>query len=171
VHTLTLMEAARPAAPTDAERQFGTDVVLAAVQRYRAGDTAGAVDIFFRGVFGPGYPAGLDRGLPGAFEQAVADADAFFTQEMPAIQQWPFTEDDAHRIQQPVLLVLGTASPAMFAERQKLLLHWLPNAEPLDLPGLTHLLHAQDPRRRRRRTNRLLRRHPIPGPPLTRRTI
>jgi hypothetical protein len=33
----------------------------------------------------------------------------------------------------------------MFAERQKLLLHWLPNAEPLDLPGLTHLLHAQDP--------------------------
>jgi hypothetical protein len=30
-------------------------------------------------------------------------------------------------------------------ERQKLLQHWLPNAEPLDLPGLTHLLHAQDP--------------------------
>jgi hypothetical protein len=39
----------------------------------------------------------------------------------------------------------GAASPAIFAERQKLLLHWLPNAEPLDLPGLTHLLHAQDP--------------------------
>ena len=145
VHTLTLMEAARPAAPTDAERQFGTDVALAALQRYRAGDTAAAVDMFFRGVFGPGYRAALDHGLPGAFEQAVADADAFFTQEMPAIQQWPFTEDDAHRIQQPALAVLGTASPAIFAERQKLLLHWLPNAEPLDLPGLTHLLHAQDP--------------------------
>jgi hypothetical protein len=28
----------------------------------------------------------------------------------------------------------------MFAERHKLLLQWLPNAEPLDLPGLTHLL-------------------------------
>jgi hypothetical protein len=37
----------------------------------------------FRGVFGPGYLAALDHGLPGAFEQAVADADAFFTQEMP----------------------------------------------------------------------------------------
>jgi hypothetical protein len=37
------------------------------------------------------------------------------------------------------------SSPAIFAERQKLLLRWLPNAEPLDLPGLTHLLHAQDP--------------------------
>ena len=33
----------------------------------------------------------------------------------------------------------------MFAERQKLLLRWLPNAEPLDLPGLTHLLHGQNP--------------------------
>ena len=68
----------------------------------------------------------------------------FRTQEIPTIQQWPFTEDDAHRIQQPALAVLGTASPPMFAERQKLL-HWLPNAEPLDLPGLTHLLYVQAP--------------------------
>jgi pimeloyl-ACP methyl ester carboxylesterase len=165
VHTLTLMEAARPAPPTDAERQFGTDVALAALQRYHAGDTAAAVDIFFRGVFGPGYRAALDHGLPGAFEQAVADADAFFTQEMPAIRQWPFTEDDARRIQQPALAVLGTASPAMFAERQKLLLHWLPNAEPLDLPGLTHLLHAQDPAAVADGLTGLFARHPIPQTP------
>ena len=145
VHTLTLMEAARPAPPTDTERQFGTDVALAAVHRYRAGDKTGAVDIFFRGVFGPGYRAALDHGLPGAFAQAVADADAFFTQEIPGLHQWPFTEDDARRIQKPALAVQGTARPAIFAERQKLLLHWLPNAEPLDLPGLTHLLHAQNP--------------------------
>jgi len=162
VHTLTLMEAARPAAPTDAERQFGTDVALAALQRYRAGDTAAAVDIFFRGVFGPRYRAALDHGLPGAFEQAVADADAFFTQEMPALWQWPFTEDDAHRIQQPALAVLGTASPAMFAERQQLLLHWLPNAEPLDLPGLTHLLHAQDAAAVADGLAGFFARHPIP---------
>jgi pimeloyl-ACP methyl ester carboxylesterase len=144
VHTLTLMEAARPAPPTDTQQRFGTDVAQAAVQRYRAGDPAGAVDVFFRGVFGPGYRPALDHGLPGAFEQAVADAGAFFTQEMPALRQWPFTEHDARRIQQPTLAVLGTASPPMFAERHKLLLQWLPNAEPLDLPGLTHLLHAQD---------------------------
>ena len=36
------------------------------------------------------------------------------------LQQWPFTADDARRIQQPTLAVLGTASPPMFAERQKL---------------------------------------------------
>ena len=165
VHTLTLMEAARPAPPTDAEQQFGTDVVLPAIRRYRAGDTAAAVDIFFRGVFGPGYRAALEAGLPGAFAQAAADADTFFTQEMPALQQWPFTEDDARRIRQPALAVLGTASPAMFAERQKLLLHWLPGAEPLDLPGLTHLLHAQDPAAAADGLTGFLTRHPIPQPP------
>jgi pimeloyl-ACP methyl ester carboxylesterase len=164
VHTLTLMEAARPAPPTDAERQFGTDVALAALQRYRASDTAAAVDIFFRGVLGPGYRAALEAGLPGAFEQAVADADAFFTQEMPALQQWSFTEDYARRIQRPALAVLGTASPPIFAARQKLLLHWLPDAEPLDLPGLTHLLHAQDPAAVADGLTGFFARHPIPEP-------
>jgi pimeloyl-ACP methyl ester carboxylesterase len=165
VHTLTLMEAVRPAPPTDAEQQFGTHVALPALHRYHAGDKAAAVDIFFRGVFGPGYRAALDHGLPGAFEQAVADANAFFTQEMPAIQQWPFTEHDARRIRQPALTVRGTASPALFADRQKLLLHWLPNAEPLDLPGLTHLLHAQDPAAVADELTGFFARHPIPQPP------
>jgi len=164
VHTLTLMEAARPAPPGDAERQFGTGVALPALHRYHAGDKTAAVDIFFRGVLGPGYRAALDHGLPGAFEQAVADADAFFTQEMPAIQQWTFTEDDARRIQQPALAVLGTASPAIFAERHKLLLDWLPKAEPLDLPGLTHLLHAQDPAAVANGLTGFFARHPIPPP-------
>jgi pimeloyl-ACP methyl ester carboxylesterase len=81
------------------------------------------------------------------------------------IQQWPFTEDDARRIRQPALAVLGTASPAIFAERHKLLLHWLPNAEPLDLPGLTHLLHAQDPAAVADGLTGFFARHPIPEPP------
>jgi len=165
VHTLALMEAARPAPPTETQLRFGMDVAQPAAQRYRAGDKAGAVDMFFQGVLGSGYRPALDRGLPGAFEQAVASADAFFTQEMPAIQQWPFTEDDAHRIRQPTLTVLGAASPLMFAERQKLLLQWLPNAEPLDLPGLTHLLHGQDPAAVAEGLADFFARHPIPKQP------
>jgi pimeloyl-ACP methyl ester carboxylesterase len=65
VHTLTLMEAARPAPPTDTQQRFGKDVAQAAVQRYRAGDPAGAVDTFFCGVFGPGYRPGLTTGCLG----------------------------------------------------------------------------------------------------------
>ena len=60
VQTLTLMEAARPAPPTETQLRFGLDVAQPAAQRYRAGDKAGAVDIFFQGVLGPGYRPALD---------------------------------------------------------------------------------------------------------------
>ena len=145
VHTLALMEPARPVPPTEAQAGFIRDFVAPAIERHRAGDRAGAVDTFARGVFGPDYHGPLERGLPGVFEQAVADADAFFAQELPALQRWSFTEDDASRITQPVLAVLGENTVPTFPERLELLLSWLPNVELFELPGATHLLHLQNP--------------------------
>ena len=43
---------------------------------------------------GPDYRGVLDQVLPGAFEQAVTDADTFFGQELPAVQQWTLTRED-----------------------------------------------------------------------------
>jgi pimeloyl-ACP methyl ester carboxylesterase len=146
VHTLALMEPARPVPPTDEQAEFVRDVVAPAVQRYRAGDKAGAVDTWARGVFGSDYRRPLEQALPGVVEQAVADADAFFAQELPALQQWSFTQEDASRITHPVLLVLGQNTAASFPERVQLLASWLPNAELFELPDATHLLHLQDPR-------------------------
>jgi pimeloyl-ACP methyl ester carboxylesterase len=91
VHMLALMKPARPVPPTEEQAAFVRDFVAPAMQRYRAGDKAGAVDTFARGVFGSGYRGPLEQGFPGLFEQAVADADAFFAQEQPALQQWLFT--------------------------------------------------------------------------------
>ncbi len=145
VHTLALMEPARPVPPTDEQAGFIRDFVAPAIQRYRAGDKAGAVDTFAQGVFGPDYRGPLERGLPGVFAQAVADADAFFAQELPALQHWSFTEDDASRITQPVLGVLGEKTVPTFPDRLELLLSWLPNFELFELPGATHLLHLQNP--------------------------
>jgi pimeloyl-ACP methyl ester carboxylesterase len=85
VQTLALMEPARPVPPTPEQVEFVRDFVAPAIERYRARDRAGAVDAFARGVFGAGYRDPLEQGLPGSFEQAVADADAFFTQELPAL--------------------------------------------------------------------------------------
>ena len=69
------------------------------------GDKEGAVDTFFRGVFGPDYRDPLQQGLPGAFEQAVSDADTFFTQELPALwERWSFTEEDASASRSPCSL-------------------------------------------------------------------
>ena len=146
VHTLTLMEAARPAPATDVQGAFVRDFAEPAVRRYRSGDWAGAVETWFRGVFGPDYRGALDEGLPGAFEQAVANADAFFEHELPALQQWSFTQEDAARVTPPALAVLGEKTAPTFPERRELLLSWLPNVEPFDLPDASHLLHAENPR-------------------------
>jgi hypothetical protein len=80
-----LMEPARPVPPTPDQAEFVREFVAPAIQQYRGGDPAGAVDTFARGVFGPGYREPLEAGLPGAFEQAVADAGAFFARHPAAV--------------------------------------------------------------------------------------
>src|SRR5262245_29041526 len=145
VQSVVSMEAARPVPPTELQAEFVRTFIVPAIERYRAGDTAAAVDTFFRGVFGEGYRPALDAGLPDCFERAVAEADAFFRQELPALQQWSFTEDDANRITQPVMLMLGEHSTPTFPERRELLISWLPNAEPFDLADARHLLHVERP--------------------------
>ena len=77
--------------------------------------------------------------------QAVADADAFFAQELPALQHWEFTPEDARRVTQPALAVRGERSVATFAGRLALLESWLPDCRRFELPGATHLLHVQEP--------------------------
>ncbi len=155
------MESARPVPPTELQAAFVRDFVEPAVGRYRAGDRAGAVDTFLRGVFGSGYRQALERGLPGAFERAVAEADAFFGQELPALQRWSFTAAEAARVTQPALAVLGANTEPTFPERREVLLAWLPDVEPFDLPDATHLLHAQNPRGMAEGLAAFLARHPL----------
>jgi pimeloyl-ACP methyl ester carboxylesterase len=146
VQTLALLDAARPAPPSELQMEFVKAFVQPALQRYDASDKAGAVEIWMQGTCGPDYRAALEQALPDAFDQAVADADTFFGQELPAVQQWSFTQEEASRITQPVLAVLGALSRATFRERRELLLAWLPNVESFVLPDATHLLHVQNPR-------------------------
>jgi pimeloyl-ACP methyl ester carboxylesterase len=154
VQSLALLEAALLDVPSGPK--VAAHVLAPALERFRAGDRPGAVDTFLRGVAGTDYRAILDRVLPHAFEHAVADADTFFGQEMPAVRDWRFTRDDARRVTVPVLAVIGARSDDVrpvpgepshvFAERQERLLEWLPNAEPFVLPDATHLLQVQQPR-------------------------
>jgi pimeloyl-ACP methyl ester carboxylesterase len=164
VHSLVLMESARPTLPTEAQAEFVRTFVEPAVQHHQAGDKAAAVDTFFRGVFGPDYQAPLEEGLSGAFERSVADADAFFGQELPALQQWSFAQEDASRITQPVLAVLGENTAPTFPERRELLLSWLPNVEAFDLPAATHLLHVQNPDGMAEALAAFFARHPLIAP-------
>ena len=157
--TLTLMEPARPVPPTDDQAAFVHDFVAPAMRLYHYRDTAGAVDTFARGVFGPGY---RERLAPGVLEQAVTDAGAFFGQELPALQQWSFTEADAARVTQPVLAVSGEHTAATFPERLELLTSWLSDVESVEVPGATHLLHLQHPREVAEILAAFYARHPLP---------
>src|SRR2546425_2799778 len=161
VHSLVLLEPALMAVPS---AQTARAFLATAVQRYAAGDKADGLDTFLRGTCGPGYRAVLDQALPGAFDQYVADADTFFSQQLPAMQQWSFNREDASRIAQPVLAVIGAKSKQMspiWNERQELLLGWLPNVEPFVLPDATHLLQVDNPRGMAKALAAFFLRHPI----------
>jgi pimeloyl-ACP methyl ester carboxylesterase len=161
VQSLALMDTARPAPATETQAAFLREVAAAAISRYRAGDVAAAADTWARGVFGPGYRAPLDRGLPGLFEEILSCADTFFSQELPAVQQWSFADTDAHLITQPVLAAVGENSAPPFRERRDLLLAWLPRVEPVDLPGATHLLHIERPQEVAEVLSSFFARHPF----------
>ena len=163
VHSLAILEPALYSVPSAvASRAF----VGVAVQQFREGNKSGAIDTFLRGVCGPGYRAALDRALPDAFNQHVRDADTFFNQELPALQQWAFTQENARRIVQPVLAVIGAKTPELgpiWEERQQLLLSWLPNVEPFVLPRATHLLHIENPHDMAEGLAGFFKRHPLKG--------
>ena len=164
VHSLVLQEPALMSVPS---AQTARAFIATAVQRYAAGDKAGALDIFLQGTCGPGYRAVLDHALPGAFDEYVANADTFFSHQLAAMQQWSFNREHASRIIQPVLAVIGAKSKELspiWNERQALLLAWLPNVEPFVLPNATHLLNVENPHGMAQALAAFFVRHPISAP-------
>jgi pimeloyl-ACP methyl ester carboxylesterase len=162
VHSLALLE---PALAVGASAQSYRESLVRGVQRYREAGAAIAVDEFLRARW-PGYRTFLDHVLPGAFDQAMADAATWFETDLPAGLDWRFRETEARRVTQPVLSVLGGESQALhprFGETYRLLLAWLPRAEEFVLPGATHFLQVQNPRGMAEALAAFFARHPLSG--------
>jgi pimeloyl-ACP methyl ester carboxylesterase len=164
VHSLVLLEPALLDVPSGAllEGAVGPSLRL-----YEAGEQEAATDSFLRWAVGPAYRDFLDRLFPGGYAQAVADADTWFAGELPALQAWRFTREDAGRITQPVLSVLGAESakdwpgwPEAHARVQE----WLPQSEPFVLPGANHALQEMDPRGIAQALSVFFALHPVPVP-------
>ena len=62
---------------------------------------------------------------------------------LPAIQAWTFTHEDARRITQPVLFVLGAESLALMTEVRELVHAWLPQTQDAFVPGASHCLQME----------------------------
>jgi pimeloyl-ACP methyl ester carboxylesterase len=134
------------------------------IQMYEAGNKSGAVDSFLRAVIRDDYRSVLDSVLPHAFAQAAADADTFFRIELPALQQWSFTEKEAARIVQPVLSVVGADSHTLWpgwAEVHQLVQDWMPQSESFVLNNATHGLQIMNPRGMAEGLADFLARHPM----------
>ena len=160
VHSLVLLE---PALAVGATGQAYREALAQGAQRYREAGAAVVVDEFLQARW-PGYRAALDRALPGAFAQAVADAETWFEREVSGQLDWRFGEAEARRIDQPALSVLGGESDAIwprFGETHRLLLAWLPHAEGFVLPAATHFLQLQNPRGMAEALATFLVRHPL----------
>jgi pimeloyl-ACP methyl ester carboxylesterase len=145
VHSLALLE---PGLMVGASAQGYRESLARGVERYREAGAEVVVDEFLQARW-PGYRATLDRVLPGAFAQAVADAETWFECEATGQLGWHFGKSEVRRISQPTLSVLGGESDALwsrFGETHRLLLEWLPRAEGFVVPGATHFMQIQDPR-------------------------
>jgi pimeloyl-ACP methyl ester carboxylesterase len=145
IQSLALLEpplvASIPSGPT-----FWEGVASVRQQLYDPGDKVGAIDAFLTAVVGANYRQIIEQFLPpGALELAVTDLDTFFQVELPALQQWRVTAEDARRIHQPVLSVVGTETAPMFHESHALIKQWMPQAEELVVPQATHALQYMNP--------------------------
>jgi pimeloyl-ACP methyl ester carboxylesterase len=162
VHSLALLE---PGLMVGASAQDYRESLARGVERYRGAGAEGVVDEFLQARW-PGYRATLDRVLPGAFAQAVADAETWFEREASGQLAWRFGEAEVRRISQPTLSVLGGESDVLwsrFGETHRLLLEWLPHAEGFVLPGATHFMQIQNPRGMAEVLAAFLARHRLPA--------
>jgi pimeloyl-ACP methyl ester carboxylesterase len=142
VLTLALFEPALLGVPAGV--QFSEELAPI-VERYSAGDQAGAGDAFFSLVGGPDWRGDVSRTVPGGPEQAAQDVATLFESDLPSIQDWRFGPDDTARIHQPVFCLVGTETAPLFIEGRDLVHSWLPQTEDGLLPGANHLLQMQNP--------------------------
>jgi pimeloyl-ACP methyl ester carboxylesterase len=142
VGTLSLFEPAFLAVPSGP--QF-FEVAVPIIERYSSGDRVGAVHAFIEAVGGPDWQSHVKRNVPGGVEQAESDATTLFESDLPSLGDWEFGPEQAEKIFQPVLCVLGSDTAPLFVEGRDLLHALLPHTQDAILAGSTHLLQMAQP--------------------------
>ncbi|WP_018503650.1 alpha/beta fold hydrolase [Parafrankia discariae] len=110
------------------------------------GDLRTAFDTFLTAVCGPHHRAVIESALGRAgLERAERDCGYTFAGEIPALVAWHFDEELERRIEQPVHLVAGGASPPFTHHLVEHLAAMLPDARTTVVPGENHLLPLTAP--------------------------
>ncbi|HEX6404728.1 MAG TPA: alpha/beta hydrolase [Pseudonocardiaceae bacterium] len=158
VSSLALFEPLLLAVPS-AQKVF--DAMGPIVEKYVAGDRAGAVDDVFSFLDGSDWREEVSRTVPGGPEQAKDDVATLFESDLPSLQEWRFGAEEAAQIKQPVLFLFGNESQPFFIEGRDLVHSWLPHTEDDVMPGANHLLHMRHPADAAARLADFLKRHSV----------
>jgi pimeloyl-ACP methyl ester carboxylesterase len=160
VHSLALLEPALMVGASGAPYRASLEQ---AIRHFHERESSAAVDEMLQARW-PGYRPGLESVLPGSFDAAVADASVAFDTELPGLFEWRFAEEEAKRIIQPVLSVLGAESGALsprFAEAHQWLLATMPDAEGYVVPNAHHFLQVENPSGMAAALANFFNRHPL----------
>jgi len=145
VATLSLLEptlTSVPSAPIFLEK------LETAFGAYQSGDYETAMARFMTVASGLEWEQcrdAVERHIPGAMRQAVADADNWFESYLVELGQWSFGATEATTITKPVLSVVGTFTDPIFGEGHDLLRQWFPQLEEHWIEGIGHLLQLEEP--------------------------
>lgn len=148
VHSLALLE---PGLAVGASATGYHEALAGGGERYAEVGAERVVQEFLEARW-PGFRGPLEGALPGAFAQAVADAETWFERELQGQLEWRFVEQDLSRIRQPTLSLVGGGSERLwdrFGETHRTILDRVPDAEGYRLPEATHMLHLETPERSR----------------------
>ena len=151
-----------------ADDRFVAEVVGPAMGAFVGGAPERALEIFMRAIGGDHARPVLEAALgDGAWDRAREESAFFFADELRAVREWQFGPDDAARISQPALIILGSGTPALMpniVESVERLASALPNAVTEVLDGVDHMMPLEAPRALGEGIASFARRHPVAVP-------
>jgi pimeloyl-ACP methyl ester carboxylesterase len=145
VQSLALLEPGLPSVLAESA-EYG-EAAAAAGPLFEAGDTEGAVNTFFEAI-APGFRTRFDETLPaGWYERWIADCErVVFPHDVPALEAWQYTADDAARITAPVLNVTAARTASFFTDVHETVQSWIPHAQRAVVPDATHAMLEEQPK-------------------------
>lgn len=163
VHSLTLVEAA---IPTPEWAAFLERNLVPAGGHLQNGDPAAALDTAFGPVHGSmAYRTEMDANMPdGWYERALADLPHLFLHESPALRSFSYGPQEAQKITQPVLMLMGEKTESIFVEMIRQEQELLPHAEVREIPGSRHMAPVLHPAETAEALAAFLKAHPMPEP-------
>jgi pimeloyl-ACP methyl ester carboxylesterase len=144
VRSLVLLEPPLQLPPTDPPAA-PPPFLTRAFDLYGAGDPEAATDAFYQGISGPGWRKVLTSADPSALDRITRHARIFFELEAKAVLAYPFTEQSAKAVTQPVLFVVSDRGADRSAMLRAQFKSWMPQTRQLLVKDADHLLSLQQP--------------------------